>query len=66
MKISTMDDAKTWAAAWNSKPPADWIEVAVRVVMRERDGDAEAQKVATFLRSLAPVTTPPSGVRRLQ
>lgn len=65
MKISTIDDARTWAAAWNGKPPAEWIEVAVRAVMRERDGDAEAQKVVTFLRSLAPMT-PPNGTRRLQ
>jgi hypothetical protein len=64
MKISSIDDAKAWAAAWNGKPPPDWIEVAVRVVMRERDGDTEAQKVVTFLRSLAPVT-PPGGTRRL-
>ena len=63
MKISSIDDAKTWAAAWNGKPPTDWIEVAVRVVMRERDGDTEAQKVVTYLRSLAPVAVAP-GIRR--
>lgn len=56
MKISTIDDAKAWAAAWDGKPPAEWIEVAVRAVMRERDGDAEAQKITTFLRSLTPAT----------
>lgn len=65
MKISSIDDAKTWAAAWDGKPPTEWIEVAVRSVMRERDGDAEAQKVATYLRSLAP-PTPAGGIRRLQ
>ena len=63
MKISSIDDAKTWAAAWDDRPPAEWIEVAVRVVMRDREGDAEAQQVATYLRSLAPLT-PPHGLRR--
>lgn len=64
MKLQSIDDAKVWAAAWNGRPPADWIEVAVRVVMREREGDAEAQKIVTYLRSLAPVT-PPMGTRRI-